>query len=261
MFEASLMSGQRILVTGGGTGLGRAMAERFLSLGADVAICGRRQSVCEETAAQWREQFPGRRIDTFGVDIRIAQQVDEMVESLFQSGGLTGLVNNAAADAIGERMLFADETSEHWNNVITGTLSSAAWLTRGALRHMLKAGHGSIVNISSRQAERASPGFGAYAAAKGGMNALTRALAVDYGKKAIRCNALSVGYVVNERRDAGMTDQRRAEVEAMHLTRPGHPDDIAYAAVFLLSREAEFITGTLIPVDGGATIARGKVLG
>ncbi|MDN6887022.1 SDR family NAD(P)-dependent oxidoreductase, partial [Variovorax sp. CAN2819] len=66
MFEASLMSGQRILVTGGGTGLGRAMAERFLSLGADVAICGRRQSVCEETAAEWRKQFPQRRIDTFG---------------------------------------------------------------------------------------------------------------------------------------------------------------------------------------------------
>ena len=100
MFEASLMNGQRILVTGGGTGLGRAMAERFLSLGADVAICGRRQSVCEETAAEWRQQFPGRRIDTFGVDIRIAQQVDEMVESLFQSGGLTGLVNNAAGNFV-----------------------------------------------------------------------------------------------------------------------------------------------------------------
>ncbi|MBW8716161.1 MAG: SDR family NAD(P)-dependent oxidoreductase, partial [Variovorax paradoxus] len=100
MFEPSLMNGQRILVTGGGTGLGRAMAERFLGLGADVAICGRRQSVCEETAAAWRQQFPGRRIDTFGVDIRVAQSVDEMVESLFQSGGLTGLVNNAAGNFV-----------------------------------------------------------------------------------------------------------------------------------------------------------------
>ena len=100
MFEANLMSGQRILVTGGGTGLGRAMAERFLGLGADIAICGRRQAVCEETATVWRQQFPERRIDTFGVDIRIAQNVEEMVESLWQGGGLTGLVNNAAGNFI-----------------------------------------------------------------------------------------------------------------------------------------------------------------
>ena len=71
MFQDKLMAGQRILVTGGGTGLGRAMAERFLSLGADVAICGRRKSVCDETAATWRAQFPQARIDTFGVDIRV----------------------------------------------------------------------------------------------------------------------------------------------------------------------------------------------
>jgi len=83
MFQNDLMAGQRILVTGGGTGLGRAMAERFLALGADIAICGRRQSVCEETAAQWRSRFPERRIDTFGVDIRNAQAVDEMADSLW----------------------------------------------------------------------------------------------------------------------------------------------------------------------------------
>ncbi|MDE2453967.1 MAG: SDR family NAD(P)-dependent oxidoreductase, partial [Burkholderiales bacterium] len=100
MYRDNLMEGQRILVTGGGTGLGRAMAERFLELGAEVAICGRRQSVCEETAAGWRERFPGRRIDTFGVDIRVAQAVDEMVETLQQSGGLSGLVNNAAGNFI-----------------------------------------------------------------------------------------------------------------------------------------------------------------
>ena len=100
MFQPQLMAGQRILVTGGGTGLGRAMAERFLSLGADVAICGRRIAVCEETAAIWRTQFPERRVDTFGIDIRIAQSVQDMVDSLWASGGLTGLVNNAAGNFI-----------------------------------------------------------------------------------------------------------------------------------------------------------------
>ncbi|MGH8819985.1 MAG: SDR family NAD(P)-dependent oxidoreductase, partial [Rhodoferax sp.] len=100
MFQPTLMAGQRILVTGGGTGLGRAMAEKFLSLGADVAICGRRKQVCDETATAWRGQFPGRRIDTFGVDIRNAQDVEAMVAALWDSGGLTGLVNNAAGNFI-----------------------------------------------------------------------------------------------------------------------------------------------------------------
>ena len=100
MFQPQLMAGQRILVTGGGTGLGQAMAERFLSLGADIAICGRRKSVCDQTAAAWRLKFPERRIDTYGVDIRIAQNVDEMVADLWSSGGLTGLVNNAAGNFI-----------------------------------------------------------------------------------------------------------------------------------------------------------------
>ncbi|MEO7853505.1 MAG: SDR family NAD(P)-dependent oxidoreductase, partial [Rubrivivax sp.] len=98
MFQQQMMKGQRILVTGGGTGLGQSMAEKFLELGADVAICGRRKSVCDATADAWRAQFPQARIDTFGVDIRIAQAVDEMVESLFASGGLTGLINNAAGN-------------------------------------------------------------------------------------------------------------------------------------------------------------------
>jgi NAD(P)-dependent dehydrogenase (short-subunit alcohol dehydrogenase family) len=82
MFQPDLLKGKRILVTGGGTGLGQAMAEQFLRLGADVAICGRRKAVCDATADAWRRQFPERRIDTFGVDIRNAQAVEEMVESL-----------------------------------------------------------------------------------------------------------------------------------------------------------------------------------
>ncbi len=100
MFANDLMRGQRILVTGGGTGLGKAMAERFLALGADVVICGRRQGVCDATADAWRQQFPARRIDSFGVDIRVAAAVEEMVETLFAGGGLTGLVNNAAGNFI-----------------------------------------------------------------------------------------------------------------------------------------------------------------
>jgi NAD(P)-dependent dehydrogenase (short-subunit alcohol dehydrogenase family) len=126
---------------------------------------------------------------------------------------------------------------------------------------MLAAGHGSIVNISSRQAERASRGFAAYIASKGGLNALTRSIAVDYADRNIRCNTISPGYVLNDRRDAGIDDDRRARYEGMHLTRLGVADDIAYAAVYLASRESDFVTGLNLQVDGGSSIARGLTLG
>src|SRR5262249_14167423 len=148
-----------------------------------------------------------------------------------------------------------------WERVLRVNLTSVAWVCRAAIPHMLRAGRGSIVNVSSRQAERASPGLAPYVASKGGLNALTRSIAVDYGRQGIRCNALSVGYVVNERRDAAMSPERRADLEGMHLTRLGEAEDIAWAVVYLASRESAFVTGALLPVDGGATIARGRTLG
>ena len=98
------------------------------------------------------------------------------------------------------------------------------WCARAAIPHMRRAGHGSIVNISSRQAERASRGLAAYVAAKAGLNGLTRAIAVDYADDGIRCNTISPGYVLNDRRDADITPERRARYEGMHLTRLGVAD-------------------------------------
>ncbi|MGH7896671.1 MAG: SDR family NAD(P)-dependent oxidoreductase, partial [Candidatus Binatia bacterium] len=175
-------------------------------------------------------------------------------------GGLTVLVNSAAATG-GERRSVGELDTAEWERALRVNLTSVAWLCRAALPHMLAAGRGSIVNVSSRQAERASAGLAAYVASKGGLNALTRAIAVEYGPRNVRCNAISVGYVLNERRDANLSASRRAELEAMHLTRLGRPEDVAYAIVYLASRESEFVTGALLPVDGGGTIARGRVLG
>ncbi|MEW6272858.1 MAG: SDR family oxidoreductase [Thermodesulfobacteriota bacterium] len=253
------LEGEMVLVTGSTSGIGKHTAILCAREGARVAVHGRDVARGEAVVATIREAggaaiFVPADLADEGACARL---VDAVAERL---GGLTVLVNNAVAGSGGRSPVGALDTAV-WERVLRVNLTSVAWLCRAAVPHMLRAGHGSIVNVSSRQAERASPGLASYAASKGGLNALTRSIAVDYGRQGIRCNALSVGYVESERRDAGMTPERRAELEAMHLTRLGRPDDVAWAVVYLASRESEFVTGALLPVDGGGTIARGRVLG
>ena len=253
------LAGERILVTGSTSGIGRATAIACAREGARVCVHGRH---VERGRAVVRaiEEAGGTAVFV-PADLAEEDACTALVEAAAERlGGLTVLVNNAAAGTGGASPVGSFDTAV-WERVLRVNLTSVAWLCRAAVPHMLRAGHGSIVNVSSRQAERASAGFAPYVASKGGLNALTRSIAVDYGRRGIRCNALSVGYVVNERRDANMTPERRAELEGMHLTRLGRAEDVAWAVVYLASRESEFVTGALIPVDGGGTIARGRVLG
>jgi NAD(P)-dependent dehydrogenase (short-subunit alcohol dehydrogenase family) len=253
------LKGEKVLITGSTSGIGRTAALLCAREGAQVAVHGRDaargEAVVRAIAAEGGEAV------FVAADIAEEDACTGLVDTVAaRLGGLTVLVNNAVAGSGGRSPIGTLDTAL-WEHVLRINLTSVAWLCRAAIQHMLAAGHGSIVNISSRQAERASAGFAPYVASKGGLNALTRAIAVDYGRAAIRCNALSVGYVENERRDAGMSPERRAELEAMHLTRLGRAEDVAYAIVYLASRESEFVTGALLPVDGGGTIARGRVLG
>jgi NAD(P)-dependent dehydrogenase (short-subunit alcohol dehydrogenase family) len=253
------LAGEQILVTGSTSGIGKQTAILCAREGAQVAVHGRN---AERGAAvvEAIEKSGGRAV-FFTADIGEEKECQRLVDDVAgRLGGLTVLVNNAVAGSGGRSPIGSFDTAL-WEGVLRVNLTSVAWLCRAAIAHMQRAGHGSIVNISSRQAERASPGLAPYTASKGGLNALTRAIAVDYGREKIRCNALSVGYVVNERRDKDMSPERRADLEAMHLTRLGKPEDVAYAVVYLASPESEFVTGALLPVDGGGTIARGRVLG
>jgi 3-oxoacyl-[acyl-carrier protein] reductase len=236
------------------------VAEVFADEGARVVVTGRNHERGDDVVAAI-----GRRGGeaTFAA----ADLVDEracaslVATAVERFGSLTVLVNNAVASSADHDGPVTQLTTEGWEATLRVNLTAVAWLCRAAVPEMARAGHGSIVNVSSRAAERASPGLAAYAASKGGMNALTRSIAVDYAKDNVRCNTVSPGYILHDRRDAALDDDGRRRLEGMHLTRLGTPMDVAYAALYLASRESEFVTGINLRVDGGSTAARALVLG
>ena len=255
------LEGEIALVTGSTAGIGKAVAAAFAAEGARVLVTGRdatRGAAVVELIQGAGGEAAFAAAD-LGDETAGAQLVGAAVERF---GGLTVLVNNAVASTVDDSDGPVSKlTDRAWEQTVRVNLTAPMWLVRAAISHMIEAGHGSIINISSRAAERASRGLAAYIASKGGLNALTRSIAVDYAQHNIRCNTISPGYVINERRDADLSDERRARLEGMHLTRLGNASDVAYAAVYLASRESEFVTGVNLPLDGGSSAARGLTLG
>jgi NAD(P)-dependent dehydrogenase (short-subunit alcohol dehydrogenase family) len=253
------LAGEKALVTGSTSGLGRAIAVELAREGAAVVVTGRDQERGDAVVAEIADAGGSAAFvpAELGDEAATAQLVETAAARM---NGMTVLVNNAAGGGAADGPV-GDLSTEAWDAILRVDLTAPMWCARAAIPHMKHAGHGSIVNVSSRQAERASRGFAAYIAAKSGMNGLTRAIAVDYADDGIRCNTVSPGYVLNERRDADITPERRERYEGMHLTRLGVATDIAYAVVYLASRESEFVTGTNLQLDGGSSIARGLTLG
>lgn len=252
--------GELALVTGSTSGIGAAIAVEFAAEGASVVVHGRDAQrgaaiVDRIAAAGGAAHFVAADLDA---EDACTSLVAEAVECL---GGLTVLVNNAVADPDGHDATVADMDTTYWEHALRVNVTAPMWLCRAAIPHLAAAGHGSIINISSRQGERPSAGLAAYATSKGALNALTRAIAVEEAPRGVRCNTISPGFVVNDRRDADMTPERRARLEAMHLTRLGEARDVAHAAVYLAGRESEFLTGINLQLDGGGSNARAAALG
>ena len=247
------LRGEIALVTGSTAGIGKAIAVRFAQEGASVMITGRdaaRGAAVAEACGTGAAFRAADLADPAAADLLVAATVE-------QFGGLSILVNNAAASDGGDGPV-ADLTDDRWRAILDVDLLAPARLCRAAMPYLRASGHGAIVNLSSRAASRAARGLAAYTAAKGGLEALTRSIAVDEARHGVRCNAISPGYVLNERRDANLTNEERVRREAMHLLGLGTADDVAHAAVYLASQESRWLTGTVLPLDGGSSAARGS---
>ena len=247
-----ILEHRRILVTGGGTGVGRMIAEGCAALGATVYICGRRGAILDETAASVNEQLHvSRRIRPLACDLRSAEAIEAMLSTIWDDDGpLDGLVNNAAANFIAR----AEDISANGFDAIAETVMRGSFLvTTGCGRRWLADGHSaSVVSILVTWVRNGGPFAIPAAMSKAGLWAMTQSLAVEWGGRGIRVNAVAPGAVPTESVKARLLvgEQGRTETGANPMGRYGTPEDIANIVAFLLAPGSEFVSGQFIAVDG-----------
>ena len=249
MFRKDLLHNRRILITGGGTGLGRGMAERFLDLGATVHICGRREEVLEQTAA---ELSPHGSIHAIPCDVRNLDAVEAMIDSIWKEAPLDILVNNAAGNFLSRT---EDLSPGAWNSVIGIVLMGTLNCTMASGRRWLASQHkGTVLSISATYAPVGSAYVVPSAVSKAGVEALTRSLAVEWGNRGIRLNAIAPGPIPTQGAFSRVVPLPQLEELALDrnpLHRFGTVEELANLAAFLVSDGSGYINGEVIRMDGG----------
>jgi NAD(P)-dependent dehydrogenase (short-subunit alcohol dehydrogenase family) len=250
MFQPDLLKGKHVLVTGGGTGLGKAMGRRMMELGAELMICGRREAVLAETAKDFETAF-GRKVRTHSLDIRQPDAVEALMDAAFAGGGLDVLVNNAAGNFIARTESLSTRAMDSILNIV---LHGTAYCTLAAgKRWLANRQKGVVLSIVASYAWTGSPFVVPSAMAKAGVLAMTQSLAVEWGPKGIRTAAISPGAFPTK----GAWDRlvppsmaKRWET-ASPIGRVGDHAELANLAAYLVSDQAGYINGDCITIDGG----------
>ena len=247
------LDGKVALVTGGGSGIGRAICERFAAEGARVAVGDWHAESADETCARITVAG-GKAVMTTG-DVAVPDDAERMVaETIASFGRLHILVANAGQELVATA---TETTPAQWDRIMGTNLTGCFLMARAAIPRLVEAGGGSIVLTASQLAFVGAERFAAYAASKGGVLNLARALALDHARDRIRVNALCPGAVetpllLRQFQDQDGPQGTLADLAALHpLGRLGQPVEIAAAALFLASDEASFVTGSALVVDGG----------
>jgi NAD(P)-dependent dehydrogenase (short-subunit alcohol dehydrogenase family) len=251
MFEKGLLAGKRVLVTGGGSGLGAAMGHRFVELGAELIICGRRRDMLEATAVRLRDE-PGGKVGVIGCDIRDGAAVDAMMDEIWREAPLDVLVNNAAATFIAQTEHLSPRAADA---ILAPTLHGTMYCTLAAGRRWIDGRRGGVVlSILSTSTITGRAFTVPSAMAKSAVLAMTRSLAVEWGPKGVRTVAIAPGAFPTPGASGQLRPEGRDEGWAQRnpLGRVGEHGELADLASFLISDQAGYINGEMVVQDGGA---------
>jgi NAD(P)-dependent dehydrogenase (short-subunit alcohol dehydrogenase family) len=262
MYRPGLMKGERVLITGGGTGLGKVMAEACLMLGAEVYICGRRGTILDETAKELMAAHPdtGGKVVGIACDIRVPEAIKEMVDQIWADGGaLTGLVNNAAGNFISRT---EDLSPRGFDAIANIVFRGSFFVTLECGKRWIAEGRkASVISILTTWVWNGGPFTVPSAMSKAGLNVMTQSLAVEWGPKGIRFNAIAPGPFPTEgmsaRLNPGQQQQAYSDMRGNPMGRVGEMAELANLAVYLLHPGSAYVNGQTIAIDGGQYNASG----
>ena len=258
MFKPDLLKGKRILVTGGGTGLGREIAAKYLQLGAEIWIAARRGPVLEATAKDLVSKYGGS-VRTHSVDIRDAAAVDAMVQRIWdESGPLTGLVNNAAGNFISPTK---DLSPNGFNAIANIVFHGTFYVTHAVGKRWIAGGHkGSVITILVTWVHTGSPYVVPSAMSKAGLHVMTKSLAVEWGRFGIRLNGIAPGPFPTEGASKRLRPEGGFEPSSKMnpMRRIGRMEELQNLATFLMADGCEWLTGETIAIDGAGYLATGS---
>ena len=256
IFADGILRNKVVLVTGGGTGIGRSIALRMAQYGAHLVLAGRKTETLRAVAAQ--AEALGVQALFVQTDIRQIEQIDRMLQAAVATfERVDVLVNNAAGSFLAAAR---NITPKAWQSVIDTTLNGTFYCSQAVGRQMIKHGGGKIINITATLHLKGAPGLVAPAAAKAGVEALTRTLALEWAKFNVLVNAIAPGPIHTEGADANLWSHeafRDMVKRGVPLGRFGNPEDVANMAVYLASPAGDYITGATMVVDGGEWLKKG----